>query len=388
MNGSEAPSRPPRVLVISAHVGAGHTHAAKAVVEELHRQHPRAEVEHIDILDHLSRWYRLVYRGGYELTVTRVPWLYGLGHWYSNRPDAPRRGRMERVRLAFEARRLRAFEQWLLQRDYDLIVHTHFLAPPVVRRLIRQGRLRCPQMVVVTDFDVHRWWHCEDVARWCVPCEEAREHLRTWGIPPERVTVSGIPIAGKWLAPVDRDEARARWDLPADRPLVLLSGGTEFTCGPVVPTARRVLREHPHALVAVLAGRNKRLLGCLARLPEAAAGSLKPVPFTDRLHELAELAALMITKPGGMTVSECLARGTPMVLPRPIPGQERGNARWAESHNAAIITHSVRQTASTVAALLADPSRLHAMSRSVRELRRPSSQIVVQEILHLLEADR
>ena len=376
MGEQQAISGVPRVLIVSASVGAGHNSAARAIAESLRSAEPSADVSVLDVLSLAPLGFRAYYAGGFSLAVSRLPWAYGLGYWLTDRPDGPARNLRERRRLWTERLFLKAYADHVLGARPDVIVHTHFLTPPVTVGLLR---LATPQMVVVTDIRMHRFWYCEEVSHWFAPADETAERLRRWGIAPERITVSGIPIHPKWTAPLDRERILAEWRLPADRPIVLLSGGVEFTCGPVVRIARQILARCERAFVCVLAGRNKRLLARLARLPEAPQ-RLMPVGFTDRLHELVEVAALMVTKAGGLSTAECLAKATPMVLLRPVPGQESGNAEHFERFGAAVIARRNRDAAGHVARLLADDEALRHMSDSARRLYRPATETIVAAI--------
>jgi len=372
-------NRPKRVLILTASVGAGHNQAAKAVVAAMGAACPDVLVETIDSLTLVPRTFRAYYSGGYTLAVTKFPSLYGVGFWCNDRPQRPGRGLVERFRLWNERQSLRRLARRLIDDPPDLIVNTHFLAAPLVARLVAQGRLNVPQMVVVTDIRVHRFWHSEGVERWFVPADESAATLRRWGIAPGSITVSGIPVHPKWTAPLDRAAVLRDWSLPADRPVVLLSGGTEFVCGPVVRIARRIAEACPRAFLVVLAGRNKKLLGRLSALPRAGRDIL-PVAFTDRVHELVDAAALMVTKAGGLSTAECIARGTPMVLLPPVPGQEAGNAEFFARHGAAVLARRNRHVPDLVASVLGAPAELERMSAAARALYRPGARTVAEAV--------
>jgi processive 1,2-diacylglycerol beta-glucosyltransferase len=382
---NHTPARRPRVLIVSALVGAGHKQAARAIAAGLAERGAEIDVEHVDALDFVPRWYRFVYADGFALMMTRLGWLYGLGFRLANRPTGPRRKLSERIRLRLERSRLRKFARYLRENPPDLVVHTHFLTPPIVTHLRRRGRLDTPQFVVITDNLVHRWWYCERVEQYFAPAEFSTGPLREWGVEPDRITVSGIPILPKWSQELDRERIRREWELPPDRPVVLLSGGTEFTCGPVVKIARRIAAERPDAFVLVLAGRNKRLLGKLARLSEAGE-RVVGVGFTDRIHELVEVASLFVTKAGGITTAECLSRHTPMVLMKPVPGQEAGNARYFEREGVAVIARGPRDIAREAARLLDDEPARREMARRAQALHRPGRQTICEAILRQLGA--
>lgn len=375
-----------RVLIASASVGAGHASAARAISDGLRSAMPDADIDVRDVLTLTSRLFRLYYAGGYSTAVSKFPFFYGLGFRLSDRPHTARRSLRERRRLWTEWRCLQPFVRYVLETRPDLVIHVHFVACPALARLARRGRLDAPQVVVVTDILMHRFWYSEGVDHWFVPAEPTAERLRRWGVEPQRITVSGMPIQAKWTQPVARERVLADWHLPADRPIVLLAGGVEFTCGPIVRIARAIRQACPGAFVGVLAGRNKKLLGKLSQLPEAGT-DLAAFAFTDRVHELVSVCSLMVTKAGGLSTAECLARGTPMVVMKPVPGQEAGNAAYLADHGAAVVTRGRREVVEHVRRLLGDGEALARMARAARDLYRPGTETIVDAIRSALTVD-
>jgi processive 1,2-diacylglycerol beta-glucosyltransferase len=374
----------PLVLIISASVGAGHNQAAKALIEELKQAAPRVEVKWIDSMDLVPRAFRAYYSGGFGLICSKFPRAYGLLFRMTNRPNTARRGLFEIVRLWVERRCLRRIRQIILETRPDLIVNTHFLAAPLVGHMIAKGQTGSPQVVVITDIDVHRWWYASNVRQWFAPHPCSGLQLERWSIPRDRITVSGIPIHPKWVAPLDRGQVLAQWNLPQGKPIILLAGGAEYTAGPIVQIAKGLLDACPQACLVVLGGRNKALLGDLGRLA-ASNPNLVPVAFTDKAHELVGVCSLMITKAGGLTTAECLSKGTPMLLLKPVPGQEGGNAKFFQNEGAAIITSEPAEIIAAASELLADPKRLERLSQNARRLYRPGTQTIVQYIIQQLK---
>ncbi len=368
-----------RVLVVTATVGSGHNSAANAIIAQLQAETPPIELEFLDVLRFTPRLFRAYYAGGFALAMSRFPSVYGLGYWLTNRPNKSSRNLVERRRLWDERLAMRQFARYVASHCCAGMVQPHFLAPPLVGWLMRRGEVTSRQFVVVTDIEVHRFWYSENVDHWFVPTDYSAGLLRNWSIEPNRITVSGIPIHSKWSKPLDRDRIFSDWRLPSDRPIVLLSGGTEFTCGPIVKIARRVVAASQGAYVVVLAGRNKKLLSQIAVLPEAPQ-RLIGVGFTDRVHELVEVCSLMVTKAGGITTAECLAKATPMVLLKPVPGHESGNAAYLQREGAAVTTRNVKDVAETVARLLREPGRVAHLAENARRLHRPGAQTVAEAI--------
>ena len=385
MSGEEPPAVRPRVLIASASVGAGHNQAARALEAGLRAAAPDVEIERVDVLDLVPWAFRLYYRRGYAVSVSRLPLAYGVAYWLTDRPHSPRRGVLERRRLWTEGRLLRRFADRARRFQPDVIVNTHFLAVPMFARMALRGELKAPQIVVVTDIEAHRFWYSEGVRHWFVPSPQAAETLVGWGIDPADVTVSGTPVHPKWGSQPDAAAVRAEWRLPSERPVVVLTAGADFTCGPVVRIARALLAAREELHLVVLAGRNKRLLAALAQLA-ARDERLTPVSFTDRVHELVHVAAVVVTKAGGITTAECLAMAKPMVLLRPVPGQEVRNAAYYSRAGAAVTTRGVDHVAATVVRLLDHPQALAAMGDSAARAYRPATRTIVDAVREMLGA--
>ncbi len=383
----QSPSSAPKVLLISASVGAGHNAAARALLETISAVAPHLDVTLIDSLDFTSRWFRAKYAGLYALAVSRFPRLYGLGYALTDRPKGAGRTLVERWRLWSERRALGKLADYVRRLQPDLIVHTHFLAPSVLWDLSSRGELKARQLVVTTDVQPHRWWYCKGVEHWFTGQEVGQDRLRGFAVDAGRITVSGIPIHPKWTRALpQREELLARWSLPADKKIVLLSGGTDFTCGPVLRIARGLAGSPADVCLVVLAGRNKRLLARLSKLPEVRSGRVVPMGFTDRLNELSQVASLMVTKAGGLTTAECLSKSTPMVFLKPVPGQERVNAEFFAGRGAGLIVRNPAQVVQTVCRLLDSPAELDEMARNAGQLYRPGARTITEFICRLVSS--
>ncbi|MDY7010035.1 MAG: hypothetical protein SVV80_04700 [Planctomycetota bacterium] len=372
------------VMFVSSSVGAGHNQAAAALLAGLKTQAPSVRAEFIDALEYVPWWFRCAYAGGYETMVTKFPRLYGLGYRLNNRPKTARRKIGERLRLRLEWRALKRLRRHLLQQRPALIMATHYLAMPMIGRLIRTAATDLRMMAVVTDNEAHRFWYSENVERWFVANDRVVEELRAWDVEPERITVSGIPVHPKWTIPPDKDKTRREWSLPADGPIVLLSGGAYFTVGPIERIAAGIIAE-TNAHVAVLAGSNKKLLARLSQMPESP-GRLTPVPMTDRLNELAAVADVMVTKSGGLMTSECIASGTAMVLTKPVPGQEAANAELLVRRRAAVVAPTSDQVISQVRRLLGAPAETESLRANARSLYKPATETIVSAILEAIQS--
>ena len=189
--------------------------------------------------------------------------------------------------------------------------------------------------------------------------------------------------------PKDRKACLAKHGLADDRPVVLqLAGG--FGVGPIEKIFQALLDvEQPIELV-VIAGQNEKLREQLSGTAAAgAAPASRCMGFTDEIDELMAVADLVVSKPGGLTTSETLARGAVMVIVNPIPGQESRNSDYLLENGAAIKANNIATLAYKVDELLGDRPRLERMRANVRRIARPRAAFdVVEKSLELIRCDR
>ena len=371
------------VMFVSASIGAGHNQAAAAIMAALEQKYPYIQTEFVDALKYTRWWFRPGYDGLYKLGFIHFPRLYGWFYRRLNRPRGVRRTLAERFRLFCERLATRPLQRHVIDRQPKLVVATHFLPAAAVGQLIARKRCNVRLWSVLTDLEPHRFWYVENVERYFVAHEQARQAMASWQVGPDRTVVAGIPVHPKWTAPLDADSIRLSWKLPSDVPIVVISSGAYFTAGPARAIARDVL-DNTSACVVILTGSDKKLLARLASFPEHGSRIIG-VPFTDRIHELAEVASVLITKPGGLITSECLAKGMPMVLTKPVPGQESANAELLAAEGAAIVTSSTEEVAATVVSLLRSPEARQALRANARRMYKPAAETIAAQIVQALD---
>jgi processive 1,2-diacylglycerol beta-glucosyltransferase len=368
----------PRVLLLSASSGAGHVRAAQAL-EKAFRARGDCVVEHIDAIRYVSKLFQRVYDKAYIAMVRRVPELMGVIYDRTDQPwNHPRR------RLAMDRLNTQPMIRMLKQLQPDLCVATHFLPAEIIAWLIAKGRLRARHAIVVTDYDVHALWLCRTVDRYYLALEESVEYLARIGVPRGKLRIAGIPVDPVFAKPVDRTAARQHLGLDVRATTLLVSAGGEGV-GPVEQIVRELLAmQMPWQIVAVAGKSDKmrRRLEDLARHAGALASGaprLCAVGFTPEMHQYMGAADLLVGKAGGLTTSEALARGLPMALVEPIPGQEERNADHLLEAGAAIRCNNLPAAAWKIASLLGDPTRLRRMREAARWLARPNAAAAIAE---------
>jgi len=364
-----------RVLILSASVGAGHLRAAQAVEEALRALDPRATVSNVDVLSLTNAPFRRLYGEAYLDLVNRAPHV--LGYVYDWLDRAPSKAHAtDRLRALVEKVNLRKFLKFLEDAPWDVIVNTHFLPSELIAELRRDGKIATPQVTVTTDFETHRLWVQQPCDHYFTATEESAANLQHWGVPREDTSVTGIPIDPVFSRPKPRAECLARQSLTGDRPILLqLAGG--FGVGPVEGIHRALLEIDVPVEIVAVCGRNTEVRRRLASLKRPDRHQVHVLGFTDQIDELMAVADLVVSKPGGLTTSEVLARGAAMAIVNPIPGQETRNSDFLLENGAAIKINNTATLAFKIGALLRDPARLARLKAGARALGRPQAALDV-----------
>lgn len=368
-----------KLLILHASAGAGHKRAAEALAKAFEAARPPADVTVRDILDFTPPLFRRTYARGYLDLVRRAPELWGYVYARTDRKaqDPWRR----KVRSAFNKINAPLFLRYARDLHPDAIVCTHFMPLELISTAKRKGRLDTPLYCVVTDFAVHALWMVEGVNGYYVSTEDARQHLLRQGVGAERVSLTGIPIDPVFSLKPGGAASRARLGIDPELPMVLvLSGG--FGVGPAVDLIRSFRGSEVRCQMVVVAGANESLR---QQAEEAAREIRQPVKvygFVNNMHELMDAADVVVTKPGGLTSSEVLAKGLPMLIVDPIPGQEQRNAEHLLESGAALRLFDIQDAPWKVSSMLEDPTRLAEMRRRAAALGRPSAaEEIVKDIV-------
>jgi processive 1,2-diacylglycerol beta-glucosyltransferase len=380
----KSPSSGPRVLILSASVGAGHLRAAEAVELALRQSVPEATVKNVDVLELTNAVFRRVYGKFYLDLVNKAPHVLGYFYDMMDRPSKSGRNRGDRFRLLLEKFNLRPFTRFLTAQPWNVVINTHFLPAEIIASLRKKKQFSVPQVTVTTDFETHRLWVNQPCDRYFTATDEGALYLQSWGVPARDIVTTGIPVHPVFSEPKDRATLLARHGLAGDRPIILqLSGG--FGVGPIERLYRELLNvELPLEVVAV-SGRNEKLKQQLQQVPCPAQHRAKVLGFTKEIDELMAVADLVVSKPGGLTTSETLARGAVMVIVNPIPGQESRNSDFLLESGAAIKANNIATLAHKITNLLSDPKRLAQMRTNVRRVARPRAAFdVVAQSLELI----
>jgi len=333
------------VLFLSARVGEGHRSAADAVCVRLAARGMRGEV--VDSYRYAASLFSKVVSDGYIGMVRTIPQLYGFIYDRAERATAA--GGFRVWASEFTARNIRGLMERMKP---SAVVCTHAFPCGVMAAYKRNYEPALPVMGIVTDFVVHPFWIYKNVDAYAVATPEIRAALVARGIDPLRIGVDGIPVDPRFGEPPnDRGALRERLGLPRDAAVVLVMGGG-LGLGPVAATVRSLARSMTPVTPVVIVGKNVRLQRRVVEEARRDGEEVRVLGFVENVFDWMHASDVLVTKPGGLTTSEALAAGVPLVLLRPLPGQEERNSRYLVSRGAALRARGAGELVRLVDAVL------------------------------------
>ncbi|HEX3011578.1 MAG TPA: glycosyltransferase [Syntrophomonadaceae bacterium] len=371
-----------RVLVFSATYGAGHERAAQAVIEEIGMQSPNAEITHLDCGVLLSRTFNTIIKSTYLGMIKHTPKLWGKFYYDTARisPDS-------KLQIILNNMGKSGIIKYINDLRPDLIICTY----PTIAGVLAQLRLRhiidVPLVTVVTDYTVHSQWIHKGVDLYIVGCRDVYRGFVDRGIDSESIRITGIPVSPRFEAEVNREEIMDRLGLIPELPTILIMGGAYGVISNPKGICQVIADMALPSQAIVVCGHNRKLYQSLEEIVENSRNPIMRFGFVNNIEELMTVSDLMVTKAGGLIVSEALTKRLPLLIFKPIPGQEEENTKFIRKMGAGIAVNSLKTLEKTVYDLLEHPDKLEKMSQAAsRAWTERSAERAVNHMLQLVDS--
>lgn len=367
-----------KIAVLSVSAGAGHIRAAEAIRVTGEKYFPEAEIIHIDVMSMVNKLFKKIYAESYISVVNKHPALWG--YFYEKADKEKADAVINKFRREIEKYNTKKFLSYLEELNPDQIICTHFLPAELLSYMIKDENYSRPVWVQVTDFDIHSIWIQENMTGYFAASEEVAYRMKSRGIPENIIHVTGIPVMPVFGEKYSRKECAHEIGInPNKTTLLMMSGG--FGVGEIDLLAAQILKINGDFQMIALAGKNEDLLNKLQNLSKQFPERLFPMGFTKTIERLMTSADFAITKPGGLTSSECLAMGLPMIIISPIPGQEERNADYLLENGTALKAYDAAGLVFRVNALLQNKKRVEEMRQKALSIGKPDAARKVLEIV-------
>ncbi len=365
--------REPSILILTASYGEGHVQAARA----LHQQFVSQGYKHVEVVDLIKNAYPVIHSIASKIYL-RSPNsarlgldYYGWGYAATKNSDADATwkkyldeiGKKELVRTIRKCRP-------------DVIINTFpFAAASAIGK-----RFDIPVYTVVTDYVMHSLWMHPDTSHYFVASDQLKHECVTHAVKPDHVTVSGIPVrkAFEQLQTAVTDNQYAKL-FSQNKDILLIVAGSYGVLGKISSMVRGLIGQGQMEIV-VVCGRNEKLKRKLSA-QFASQPTVHIFGFVENIHELMSIASCIVTKAGGITLTESLLTKLPILIFKPFAGQESGNAHFFQANGAALIAHSPKELQHQIINLLSDRDRLLYMKQAMGKMNHGSAaQTIVDRI--------
>lgn len=392
-----------RVLILSATTGGGHMRAANALKEYILSQNPDAVIAIEDSLQYVSPFLNKAVTGGYVYMAKNTPTMYG-SVYHSADKNSPINKTVE-LTTSYLKKRL-----YPLIQDFkpDIIVSTHPFSMEMATALKQRGLINLPLITIVTDFAIHRTYISDGIDAYIVSSREMVDEIVERGVQRVRVYPYGIPVKQEFYKDIDRTAAFESEGLDPELPTILIMAGS-FGVTDILKIYHKIVKSPEDFQVIVITGKNEKLYdtferylrkltikNTLAEIKEMkkpksrssikASKPTKLLYFTDEVEKYMHMSDLIVTKPGGLTVSESIAVGLPMAIFKAIPGQEEQNADFLIGENMAVKLEKNNSCTAVITDLLSHREKLDEMRTAIHNFSKGNSAANIYLLmLELLE---
>ena len=362
-----------KILIFYASYGGGHLSAANSIKQYIDDNFSDCETKLIDCMLYVNKPINRITTTAYKEMVKKFPWAWG--EVYSHSQKGPI------AHISSTANNLLAKKLLKLLKEYnpDIVISTHPFGSQMVSYLKIKALIECSLSTIITDFAPHEQWLVgkEQVDYFFVSHEKMREKIINSNIPESKVFSTGIPLSNKFLMHYNKVSVMKSFGLNPDKPVILFFGGGEFGLGreQTIKIFKSFIQHINNNQIVAIAGKNEKLKEAFSSIVHNSQVEdvVKVLPYTNQVPELMSISDLVVTKPGGLTTTESLVSGLPIIAINPIPGQEEENAKFLENAGVAIWLKKHNDYDEIVKNLLSDRDKLHKMKVNTKLLAKKNS---------------
>lgn len=362
-----------KVMILSVTAGFGHHATAKAVGDELKAR--GAQVQTLDVYEYINRLVKGTIDKGYLFSSRHTKELYRLVYALAERHGSSYFTTPISIIHIVNALGAGKFARMVTDFNPDVLVCTHVFAAQLINEIKKRGLLTTTTIGIITDYTIHPYWENVPYVDYVVTASELLHHrcLRR-GIESSRLLHFGIPIHPKFNQQLCRADAAAQLSIDPSRPTILMMGGS-MGYSNNEKLIRSLSTIGIDFQLLVVCGNNKRQYRNMERTLVGYDGpcTILPYGFVNNVEVMMSAADCIITKPGGLTVSEALAKNLPMILVNPIPGHEERNVEFLMNNGIAMLATKTFTVDEAVYHLFKNPERLRCMRETMHAVAHPDA---------------
>lgn len=371
-----------KILIFYASYGGGHLSAARSIKQCIEQKHKGHEIEMVDCMKYINTGIEKMTTNAYKVMAKEVPWAWGQIYKLSDKGPIYHISNFNNKVMSIKLNNL--FKEF----QPDIVISTHPFSTQMTAWLKQMKKTSCKLASVMTDFMPQNQWLVGHKYIDCifVSNKEMKSKIVEKGIDEEKIYVTGIPLSNRFLENFNREEIKKSFNLDLFKKTILFFGGGEFGLGK--DKTVKILNSFLDNIgkkyqMVVISGKNEKIHERFSKLvkDKNQEENVLVLGYTNQVPELMSISDLVVTKPGGLTITESLASGLPIVAINPIPGQEEENAEFLEKAGVAKWLRKYDEPDDQIAVLLSDPDRLSAMKLKSKLMAKKNSTKSICKII-------
>jgi processive 1,2-diacylglycerol beta-glucosyltransferase len=371
-----------RILIFYGSYGGGHLSAAKTIQAYLEQNYnDEVEVKIVDCIEYINKYINKVSTEAYKEVAKKAPWAWK--HIYKNSQTGAL------AHLSTATNKLMSYKLNMLLQEFkpDLVISTHPFSTQMCAVLKMREKIDCKLATILTDYHIHDQWLVlyKYVDYFFVANDQMKLDMIAKGVNDQRIYVTGIPVSERFLTTYNREEICKEFDLSPDKQTLLFFAGGEFGLGrnTTYTILKILIKLFKDLQIVAISGKNKKMNAKFHDLVENthSENRVKIFEYTNKVPELMSISMGVITKAGGLTITECLVSNLPIVIINPIPGQEEENAQFLVSSGAAVWIKKGDSVVRLLKYLSRDIEKIKKMKEKTKDLVNKNSTKDICEIL-------
>ncbi len=363
------PAKPKRIILMYISEISGHHSATLAIEKAIKILQPNAEVLNINTFNYTNPISEKIVNRLYMAVIKRTPQIWD--YLYDNPSVVKKIENIKKTIHKFNSPKLKSlFDKF----KPDAVICTQAFPCGMVADFKKTYNSYIPLVAVLTDYIPHSYWIYDTVNYYITPSEEVSGRLIKKGVPEHKIKSLGIPFDHKFNENISRNEVMLKLNLNPGLPTVLIMGGGQGL-GPVKTIVRSLEKVRNDFQELIVAGTNKKLYKSLKKKVKKYKKKILLFKYVDNINELMGIASIIITKPGGVTISEALAKKIPIIIIKPIPGQEESNTAYLTEKEAAIKIDEPKDINLIIEDLLTDKRKLNHLSECAGRIGKPNASV-------------
>lgn len=370
-----------KIIIFYGSYGGGHLSAARAIKEYIESNYENIQIQMIDCVEYINKFVNKITTKAYSDMAKKAPWAWGFVYKKSEKGVVAKFSNDSNKLMAIKLNKL------LQEFNPDYVISTHPFSSQMCAYLKKKGKCNFKLATVTTDYAPHDQWllYHEETDYFFVAHDGMKQALIEKGIDKNKIYATGIPLYNRFLEHYDKKQILKDFELQENKKTVLFFGGGEMGLGKTktLEILQTLASDFPNLQIVAISGKNKSMNEHFTEIVKnfSREDSIKVLEYTNKVPELMSISDLVITKPGGLTTTESLASGLPIIVINPIPGQEEENAEFLENKKVAVWIKKHDDVKERLQEIFSNPEKMQEMKINARLLAKKNSTKDICEII-------